>query len=179
MSAGVTGLGARYPYCLFHLSLSVTDFAFVILLPSFFYNLLCLRLFPFILGSTQPSIQSVLRWSSPGYSRRVVKPTTRLDIEPKLKMCRAVPPLTHTSLWHIQVQLYILRCFFSFSVMFFPYFHSRHFHFPAVSLSYLLTHYVSTNLTHHLHCLPCGLSRLLPYLLLLRATHRRGQTHYL
>lgn len=136
------------------------------------------RLFLFIPGSTHPSIQWILRGSSPGYSCRGVKPTTRLDIVPKLKMCRAVPPLTHTSLWHIQEQLYILRCFLCFSVMFFPYFHSRHFHFPAFSLSHLLTHYVSTNLTHHVYCLPCGLSRLFPYLLLLRATPRSCQTHY-
>ena len=86
------------------MSHSNIDFAFIILLPSFLYNLLCLRIFLIILGSTHPSIQWVLRGSSLGYSRRGVKPTTRLDIVPKLKMCRAVPPLTHTSLRHIQEQ---------------------------------------------------------------------------
>jgi hypothetical protein len=134
--------------------------------------------FSSILGSTRPYIKWALRGSSPRYSRRGMKPTTRLDTVPKLKMCRAVPPLTHKSLWHTQEQLYVLRCFLCCSVMFLPYFHSCHFHFPLFSLSHLLTHYVSTNLTHHLHCLPCGLSRLFPYLLLLRATPHRGQTHY-
>ena len=94
--------------------------SFIILLHSFFYNLLRLRLFLFILGSTQPSIQWVLRGLPPGYRSRGVKPTIRLDKVPKLKMCRAVPPLTHTSLRHIQEQLYILRCFLCCSVMFFP-----------------------------------------------------------
>jgi hypothetical protein len=49
-------------------------------------------------------------------------------------MCET--PLTHTSLWPIQMQLYILRCIFYFSVIAFPYLHSCHFHFPAFTCVY-------------------------------------------
>jgi len=69
------------------------------------------------LGSTQPSMQLVLRGSSPGYSRRGVKPTVRLAKIKNVQSCTSTDPYVFMAYTRATSHFGCLLCF---SVMFFP-----------------------------------------------------------